>query len=253
MSDHERPDNVEAPVAVVSGASSGIGWATVAKLREAGWDVLAGARRLDRLEALAQATGAKVAPLDVADPASVAAFAAGIEHCHLLVNNAGGALGMEPIAEADEDHWRRMWESNVAGVMRMTKAFLPALRREAGHVVVVGSVAGFEVYPGGGGYIAAKHAARAIVDTLRLELLGSGVRVSEVAPGLVETEFSLTRFDGDAERARRTYEGMQPLSADDIADCILWVSTRPPHVNVDRVVIRPVDQATARDVYRRQA
>jgi NADP-dependent 3-hydroxy acid dehydrogenase YdfG len=192
-----------------------------------------------------------VAPLDVSDPSSVAAFAAGVERCDLLVNNAGGALGLEPIAEADEDHWRRMWEANVAGVMRMTKAFLPAIRRAAGHVVVVGSVAGFEVYPGGGGYTAAKHAASALVDTLRLELLGEPIRVTEIAPGLVETEFSLTRFDGDAERARRTYEGMQPLSADDVADCILFAATRPAHVNVDRLVVRPVAQATARDVARR--
>jgi len=170
----------------------------------------------------------------------------------VLVNNAGGALGLEPVAEADEENWREMYESNVMGVMRVTKALLPALERDGGgHVVVVGSVAGVEVYPGGGGYTAAKHAAHAVAKTLRLELLGKPIRVSEVAPGMVETEFSLVRFAGDRAKAAKVYEGTTPLTGEDVADAIAYVVTRPPHVDVDYLSIKPTDQATARDVYRR--
>ncbi len=164
----------------------------------------------------------------------------------MLVNNAGGALGLEPIAEAEEEKWRQMYESNVMGVMRVTRALLPALKASGnGHVVVVGSVAGQEVYPGGGGYTAAKHAAHAVSETLRIELLGDPVRVTTVAPGLVETEFSIVRFGGDERKAAKVYEGLEPLSAADVADAIAYAVTRPPHVDVDYLSIKPTAQATA--------
>jgi len=238
--------------AVVTGASSGIGEATVVALREAGFEVIAGARRMDRLQRLAERTGARVAALDVSDARSVEAFVACLDECAILVNNAGGALGLEPVAQADDEHWLSMYSTNVLGTMRMTRALLPRLRRSGdGHIVMVGSIAGFEVYPGGGGYTAAKHAERALTRTLRLELLGEPIRVTEVDPGMVETEFSLVRL-GDAERARSVYEGMQPLTAEDVADCILWAVTRPPHVNIDEIVVRPRDQASATAVHRRR-
>ena len=236
--------------AVVTGASSGIGEATVAALRQAGFEVIAGARRQDRLQRLAERTGARVATLDVRDAHSVEAFVSGIDECAVLVNNAGGALGLEPIAQADDDHWLGMYATNVLGTMRMTRALLPRLRRSGdGHIVVVGSIAGFEVYPGGGGYTAAKHAERALTRTLRLELLGEPIRVTEVDPGMVETEFSLVRL-GDAQRARSVYEGMQPLTAEDVADCIALVVGLPLHVNVDQMVLRPLAQAAQHKLYR---
>ncbi len=239
-------------VALVTGASSGIGAATVRSLAAAGFDVVAAARRVERCEELAREVGGRALRLDVADPGSVAELEEALPEVSVLVNNAGGAHGLEPVGEADEENWRRMYESNVLGVMRVTKALLPALERSGnGHVVVVGSVAGVEVYPGGGGYTAAKHAANAVTRTLRLELLGKPIRVSEVAPGMVETEFSLVRFEGDRERADRVYEGTNPLSGEEVADAIAYVVTRPPHVDVDYLSIKPTDQATARDVHRR--
>ena len=239
-------------IALVTGASSGIGAATARSLAAAGFDVVVAARRLERCEEVAREVGGRALPLDVTDPDSVAALADELPELAVLVNNAGGALGLEPVAEADEDNWREMYESNVMGVMRVTKALLPALEREGGgHIVVVGSVAGVEVYPGGGGYTAAKHAAHAVAKTLRLELLGKPIRVTEVAPGMVETEFSLVRFDGDQEKAEKVYEGTTPLTGEDVADAIAYVVTRPPHVDVDYLSIKPTDQATARDVYRR--
>ena len=238
-------------VALVTGASSGIGEATVRSLAAAGLEVVAAARRLERCEAVAREVGGRALRLDVADPDSVAELAESIPQVSVLVNNAGGALGLEPVAEADEENWRQMYETNVLGVMRVTKALLPALERAGdGHIVVVGSVAGVEVYPGGAGYTAAKHAANAVTRTLRLELLGKPIRVSEVAPGMVETEFSLTRFGGDEDKAAKVYEGTTPLTADDVADAIAYLVTRPPHVNVDYLSIKPTAQATARDVHR---
>ncbi len=196
--------------------------------------------------------GAQAIALDVTDAESVAAFCAQVPAVNVLVNNAGGALGLETVAEADEDKWRTMFESNVLGTMRMVRALLPKLEASGqGHIVNIGSIAGFEVYPGGAGYTAAKHAERALTETLRLELLGKPIRVTEIAPGLVETEFSLVRFGGDAERAKKPYEGMTPLTADDIAEAIVWAVTRPPHVNIDQMTIRPLDQATATLVHRR--
>jgi len=240
------------PIAVVTGASSGIGAAAAKHLAGAGYDLVLGARRMDKLQAVAQPLGARAIALDVTDAASVAAFCEQISAVNVLVNNAGGALGLEPVAEADDEKWRTMFESNVLGTMRMTRTLLPKLEASGqGHIVVVGSIAGFEVYPGGAGYTAAKHAERALAETLRLELLGKPIRVTEIAPGLVETEFSLVRFGGDAERATKPYQGMTPLTADDVADAIVWAITRPPHVNIDQMTIRPLDQATATLVHRK--
>ena len=239
-------------VALVTGASSGIGAAAVRSLAAEGFEVVAAARRVERCEELAREVGGRALRLDVADPDSVAELAEALPELSVLVNSAGGALGLEPVAEGDEENWRRMYETNVLGVMRVTKALLPALERSGnGYVVVIGSVAGVEVYPGGGGYTAAKHAANAVTRTLRLELLGKPVRVSEVAPGMVNTDFSLVRFEGDRARADKVYEGTDPLTAEDVADAIAYVVTRPPHVDIDYLSIKPTDQATARDVHRR--
>ena len=238
-------------VALITGASSGIGAASVRALASAGFEVIGAARRLERLEEVVGEVGGRALRLDVTDPDSVAELSDSIPDLSVLVNNAGGALGLEPVAEADEENWREMYEANVMGVMRVTKTLLPALERSGnGHIVVIGSVAGVEVYPGGGGYTAAKHAAHAVTKTLRLELLGRPIRVSEVAPGMVETEFSLVRFGGDRDRAKAVYEGVTPLTGEDVADAIAYVVTRPPHVDVDYLSIKPADQATARDVYR---
>jgi NADP-dependent 3-hydroxy acid dehydrogenase YdfG len=241
----------EKPVALVTGASSGIGAATVRSLASAGFDIVGGARRVDRVEEVIGEVGGRAVRLDVTDPESVAEVAPTLPELSVLVNNAGGALGLEPVAEADEANWREMYETNVMGMMRVTKALLPKLERSGdGHIVVVGSVAGVEVYPGGGGYTAAKHAANAVVRTLRLELLGKPIRVTEVAPGMVDTEFSLVRFGGDQAKAEKVYEGTTPLTGEDVADAITYVVTRPPHVDVDYISIKPTDQATARDVHR---
>ena len=237
--------------AVITGASSGIGAATARALAEEGYRTILGARRLDRLEALAAEIGGEAIALDVADPDSVAALADRVESCDVLVNNAGGALGLEPLADADEEKWRQMYESNVLGTMRMTKALLPALIASGdGHVVGITSIAAIEPYRGGAGYNAAKHAQRATLRVLRQELLGEPVRVTEIVPGMVETEFSLVRFGGDREAADRVYSGMQPLTAEDVAECIRWALAQPAHVNIDEIVVRPRDQATATDVHR---
>jgi hypothetical protein len=168
-----------------------------------------------------------------------------------LVNNAGGALGLEPIAQAVDEHWRWMYDANVLGTMRMTRALLPRLIESgAGHIVNIGSIAGLEVYDNGGGYTAAKHALRALTETLRIELIGEPVRITEVDPGFVETEFSLVRFGGDVDRAKQPYVGMTPLCAEDVADCIAFVVTRPAHVNIDQLVVKPLAQATAMRVHR---
>jgi NADP-dependent 3-hydroxy acid dehydrogenase YdfG len=218
----------------------------VRALAAAGFDTVAAARRRERCEALARAVGGRAARLDVADPESVAELAVAVPDAAIVVHSAGGALGLEPVAEADEEHWRAMYEANVAGVMRVTKALLPALERSGdGHIVVLGSVAGVEVYPGGGGYTAAKHAVHAVVRTLRLELLGKPIRVTEVAPGMVETEFALVRFEGDTERAADVYRGLTPLTAEDVADVIAFVVTRPPHVDIDYLSIMPTAHAGA--------
>lgn len=241
----------ERGVAVVTGASSGIGAAAVRALRGDGWDVVAGARRAERLEALAEETGARWHVLDVTEDDSVEAFVAAVPECRLLVNNAGGALDWATVAEADLDRWRAMYESNVLGVVRMTQALLPELEASGdGQVITIGSIAGWEPYPHGGGYNAAKFAVRAAVSALRQELLGRPVRVAEIDPGMVETEFSLVRFEGDANRAAAVYEGVTPLTAEDVAECIRWVAARPAHVNIDRLMVLPRDQTSVHRVHR---
>jgi len=238
--------------AVLTGASSGIGAAAARALAGDGWRLVLGARRLERLEELAAEIGGEAHRLDVTDPDSVAEFCAAVPECHLLVNNAGGALGLEPIEQADEALWRSMYESNAIGTMRMTKALLPKLRGSGdGHVIGVTSIAAFETYRGGAGYTAAKHAQRAIMRTLRLELLGEPIRVTEIAPGMTETEFSLVRFGGDEAAAAEVYRGVEPLHAPEVAECIRWVAAQPSHVNVDELVVRPRDQARATEVHRR--
>ena len=243
-----------ARVAVVTGASAGIGAASARALAAAGFQCVLGARRLDWVQRLAAELGGGAAarPLDVSEPASVAEFVRDLGVVDLLVNNAGGARGLDPVAAGDDEQWRWMWEVNVLGLVRMTRALLPALEASGhGHIINVGSVAGTEVYEGGGGYTSAKHAVRAVTQTLRLELAGRPVRVSEVAPGMVRTEFSANRFDGDEARAAGVYAGVEaPLTAADIADCIAWVATRPPHVNIDHLVVRPLAQAAAHRVHR---
>ena len=238
--------------AVVTGASSGIGAATARRLAGEGFDVVVGARRLDRLQQVAEPIGARALPLDVCDTASVEAFCTEVGACDVLVNNAGGALGRDLVAEADEEQWRWMYEANVLGVMRMTRSLLPALVAGGdGHVVIVASIAALEPYPGGAGYNAAKFGVRAVAGVLRRELLGQPVRVTEIDPGMVETEFSLVRFDGDEATADAVYAGMTPLTADDVADCIAFAVTRPSHVNIDQLVVKPRDQARAQRVHRR--
>ncbi|WP_263729129.1 SDR family NAD(P)-dependent oxidoreductase [Cellulomonas sp. SG140] len=234
--------------ALVTGASSGIGAATVRRLRADGWDVVATARRADRLAALAEETGAEAYPADVTSDGDVAALVthlAATGGLDAVVNNAGGALGLEPVEHADLDQWRTMYELNVLGTLRVTKAVLPLLReRGAGDVVVVTSTAAHGAYPGGAGYTGVKAAEQMLTTTLRWEIVGEPLRVIEIAPGAVATEeFSLVRFGGDAERAAKVYEGYQPLVADDIADAIAWTLSRPPHVNVDLLVVRPRAQA----------
>ncbi|MCD6014545.1 MAG: family oxidoreductase [Solirubrobacterales bacterium] len=240
-------------IALVTGASSGIGEATVRVLATEGFETIAAARRLERCQRLAAEVGGRALRLDVSDRASVAELAEAVSEVDVVVHSAGGALGLDPVEDADEGGWREMWESNVAGVMRVTKALMAALR--AGRdpqIVIVGSVAGVEVYEGGGGYTAAKYAAHALAQTLRLELLADEIRVTEVAPGMVETEFSLVRFEGDSERAADVYRGLEPLRAGDVADAIAFCVTRPAHVDVDYLGIKPTAQATAKIAYRRE-
>jgi len=242
--------------AVVTGASSGIGAATARRLVHEGYDVWAAARRRDRLDALRDELGDRLHPvsLDVTSAPSVAALAAVVGgSLNVLVNNAGGAFGMDPVAEADPADWRAMFEVNVIGALQVTQALLPALVASGqGHIVVMGSTAGRIVYEGGGGYTAAKHGTAALAETLRLELSGQPVRVTEIAPGMVATEeFSTVRFRGDAERAAKVYDGVDaPLTADDIADCVAWCVTRPPHVDVDLLVVKPLAQAAQYKVHR---
>lgn len=236
----------EKRVAVVTGASSGIGAATARTLAAQGFHVVAAARRGDRLTALAEEIGGTAVVADVTDDAAVAALADSLERVDVLVNNAGGARGLAPVAEADMEHWRWMWETNVLGTLRVTRALLPKLIASGdGLIVTVTSVAALEIYDGGAGYTAAKHAEGVLHRTLRGELLGQPVRLTEVAPGAVETEFSLVRFDGDEQRAGAVYTGITPLTAADIAEVIGFVATRPAHVNIDQVVVRPRDQASA--------
>ena len=235
------------PVAVVTGASSGIGAATAVRLAAEGWEVIGAARRLDRLAAL---PGVRPQALDVTDPRSVAQLVDAVPHCDLLVANAGGAFDLDPLGDADVETWARTYDVNVLGLVRTVQALLPALRAARGQVVVTGSTAGRWVYEGGGGYVAAKHAVAALRETLRLE--EDAIRVSEVAPGMVETEeFSANRFGGDEARAAAVYQGVEALTASDVADAIVWVATRPRHVNIDLVQLTPQQQHASHKVVRR--
>ena len=240
--------------AVVTGASSGIGAATARELARLGFHVVCAARREERVRGLAEEIGGVAVVCDVTDGASVAALAeAAGEVVHVLVNNAGGAFGVDPVESADPEQWQAMYDVNVVGMLRVTQALLPALRASGdGLIVNVGSTAGRVAYETGGGYVAAKHATKAVTQTLRLELVGEPIRVSEIAPGMVHTdEFALVRFGGDQARADAVYAGVpDPLVAEDIADAIGWIATRPAHVNIDELVIRPRAQAAQHKVHR---
>lgn len=243
------------PTAVVTGASSGIGAATARLLAHSGFRVVCAARRADRVAALASELDGVAVACDVSVDADVARLAeAAGDAVHLLVNNAGGALGLEPVASADAELWRQMFETNVLGTLKVTKALLPALVAAGGEgiIVNVGSIAGMLAYEGGGGYTVAKHGVHVMTETLRLELVGQPVRITEIAPGLVHTEeFSLTRFAGDQARADKVYDGIPgPLVAEDVADAIVWMATRPAHVNVDLLVIKPRAQAAPHKMHR---
>lgn len=245
-------------IAVVTGASSGIGAATARQLAEAGYRVVLTARRKDRIEALAAEindTGhqATAYALDITDRAAVDAFATAFRTIGVLVNNAGGALGADPIATGAPDDWRQMYETNVIGTLNITQALLPALTASGdGTIVVLSSTAGLGTYEGGGGYVAAKHGEHVLAETLRLEIVGTPVRVIEIAPGMVKTdEFATTRFRGDTDKAAKVYAGVAaPLTADDVADTISWAVTRPSHVNIDLLVVRPRAQASNTKVHR---
>ncbi|MEU5548188.1 SDR family oxidoreductase [Micromonospora sp. NPDC047793] len=239
--------------AVVTGASSGIGAATARRLAKDGFFVVVAARRWDRLEALAAEIGGQAVALDVTDQASVQALAAGLDRCDLLVNNAGGAVGADPLATTSPADLVRSFEINVLGMLYVTQALLPLLRAsDAPTIVTVTSTAAHVTYESGGTYTAAKHAEHALVETLRLELCGEPVRVIEIAPGMVRTdEFAVNRFNGDAEKAASVYAGVdRPLVAEDVAECIALTVALPSHVNVDRLVVRPVAQAAQHKVHR---
>ena len=249
-------------IVFVTGASSGIGQATAEAFAGLGARVLMCARRTDRLETLARRleTAHKVPVhsfgLDVRDRAAVdaalAALPADWRAVDVLVNNAGLSRGLDKLPGGLVSDWEEMIDTNVKGLLYVTRAVLPGMiERGRGHVINVGSVAGLEVYPAGNAYCATKFAVRALTKGLRLDLSGTPVRVSEVAPGMVETEFSLVRFHGDAERAAKVYQGLTPLAAADIADAVVWCATRPLHVNVSDVVIWPTAQASTALVHRK--
>lgn len=240
--------------AVVTGASSGIGAATARRLAAEGFHVVCVARRRERIESLAEEIGGTAVTCDITDADQVASLAEAVgPRLDVLVNNAGGAIGLDPVESGSADDWRRMYDINVIGTLQVTQALLPALEASgAGSVVNIGSTAGRIVYEGGGGYTAAKHGVAVLTETLRLELLGRPVRVSEVAPGMVRTdEFSLTRFGGDASRADAVYDGVkEPLVAEDVADVVAFIVTRPHHVDIDLVVVKPLAQAAQHRVHR---
>jgi NADP-dependent 3-hydroxy acid dehydrogenase YdfG len=241
------------PLAVVTGASSGIGEASARALAAGGFFVVCAARREDRIEALAQEIGGQAVACDVTDPASVTALAEAVgPSCALLVNNAGLAVGMEPVAEADLDAWQTMYATNVLGAVSVTKALLPSLVAAEGQIIFITSTAADTAYEGGAGYCGAKAAERAVAGAMRLELFDQPVRIAEISPGMVRTdEFSLNRFGGDTSRVDKVYAGVAaPLVASDIADCVAWVASRPAHVNIDRMTVRPRAQAAQHKVHR---
>jgi NADP-dependent 3-hydroxy acid dehydrogenase YdfG len=246
------------PVAVVTGASSGIGAATAARLADAGYRVVLTARRAGRLAEVAERIAknggqAEARELDVTDRPAVDALAASLDSCDLLVANAGGAIGADTVAEGSPADWLAMYEVNVLGTLNVTQALLPKLIASGnGTIVVMSSTAGLAPYEGGGGYVAAKHGTHSMAGTLRLELSGQPIRVIEIAPGMVKTdEFAVNRYRGDADKAAAVYAGVaEPLTADDVADAVAWSVTRPEHFNVDLMVIRPRAQAAQYKVFR---
>ena len=238
-------------VAVVSGASSGIGEATARTLADQGFHVVVGARRFERVSALAEEIGGTAVPLDVTDTNQVAALAEALGRVDVLVNNAGGAKGQSSIMDADIEQWRWMWETNVLGTLHMLRALMPKLVTSGdGLVVTITSVAALEAYDNGSGYTTAKTAESVLHRTLRGEFLGEPVRFTEIVPGLVETEFSLVRFDGDADKAAKPYQGLEPLVAEDVAEVVGFVASRPAHVNLDRIDIKPRAQHSAQRAHR---
>lgn len=241
----------ETRIAVVSGASSGIGAAVARELAGQGMHVVLGARRFDRVAALAEEIGGSAVPLDVTDTRQVAALADALPRVDVLVNNAGGAKGQSSVMDADIEQWRWMWETNVLGTLHMLRALMPkVVASDDGLVVTITSVAALEAYDNGSGYTSAKHAESVLHQTLRGEFLGQPVRFCEVLPGLTETEFSLVRFDGDEEKASKPYEGLTPLVAEDIAEVVGFAASRPPHVNLDRIVVKPRAQHSAQRAHR---
>ena len=241
----------ETRVAVVTGASSGIGEATARELARMGFHVVIGARRVDRLQTLAEEIGGTAMPLDVTDAESCEAFCAAIPRLHVLVNNAGGAKGTTSVMDADEDQWRWMWETNVLGTLRMVRGLMPVLVETGdGLVVTITSIAAIEAYDNGSGYTSAKHAQAVLHRTLRGEHLGQPVRFTEIAPGMVETEFSRVRFDGDDDKAAAVYRGLTPMVAQDVAEIVGFVASRPSHVNLDQIVVKPRDQHSAMRAHR---
>ncbi|MCI0745530.1 MAG: SDR family NAD(P)-dependent oxidoreductase [Verrucomicrobia subdivision 3 bacterium] len=256
------PSRLENKWIVITGASSGFGAAAAKAFAGQRAKVLLGARRLDRLKAVASDAKEAGAPeahfhhLDVSYTDSVEAFAkwsrTHTDKIDVLVNNAGGAMGLDKVADAKDEDWEFMMQTNVLGVLRMTRACLPLIVNNPGSTILnIGSIAGRTAYEGGAAYCAAKAGELQITRALRLELCGTGVRVCTVDPGFAETEFSLVRFKGDAERAKKVYEGLEALTAEDIAETLVWVASRPPHVCIDELVIKPTDQAAIHKVHRR--
>ncbi len=241
------------PHAIVTGASKGIGAATAALLARQGYRLSLGARNPEQLDqGLADSF---CHALDVCDPASVETFLAGARAAHgpvdVLINNAGKAKGLAPVVDGELAHWREMVETNVMGVLHVTQPVLKEmLARRSGHIVMLGSLAGHETYENGGVYCASKRALQSITQAIRLETLGSRVRVTSIDPGMVETDFSLVRFDGDAARAAKVYQDTRPLTAEDIAECIWFAVSRPPHVDIDSMIVKPTDQASTTRLHR---
>lgn len=252
---------MSARVCVITGASSGIGAACAAEYARHGWALALGARRTDRLEELGpelERLGSPhviTLPLDVRELESIDSFRDGVYEAFssidVLINNAGLAAGLGPVATGQDADWSAMLDTNVYGLLRLTRAFLPkVLAANRGHIVNMGSIAGFHTYANGAMYAGSKHAVKAITGALRLELNGTAIRVSEIDPGMVETEFSIVRLK-DEDKAKAVYEGMTPLSGQDIADCVYFATSRPAHVNVDHIIVMPTDQASVYKTHRR--
>jgi 3-hydroxy acid dehydrogenase / malonic semialdehyde reductase len=248
---------------LITGASAGFGAATARAFAREGCHLLLGARRTERIQEVAEECKKLSAPsahahfLDVSKTSSVEEFASWIrtvaKRVDVLINNAGGAHGIDPVATAKDADWEAMFEINVLGVLRVTRAILPLMKDTQGSIINIGSIAGRVAYEGGAAYCGAKAAELQITRALRLELCGTGLRVSTVDPGMAETEFSMVRFKGDAEKAKKVYEGVEPLTADDIAETLLWVASRPHHVCIDEMIIKCTDQAALHKVNRRTA